>query len=239
MLTIYPERLPIKYTRLTCTKIKGGIGLPDLYKYYLACHPTRIADWNIHYNKKLWVYIENSFSRFPIQDLLRPRHRPTESLTHPLIHPPLVAFTWAAKSTTLSSVPGPLATLRGNPDFPPGNIGPYLSREWPYRDMRMQHFFSKGTPCSYDHLVDMSLTKSFPFWTYRQIQNFLFTQPTPSTWTRQLTPFESLCKRKTPQRHLISFIYTLLLEEPNTTSEPALKAWDRELPYMNTQIRAP
>lgn len=69
----------IKYTQLTRTKTKGGIGLPDLYKYYLACHLTRIVDWNIHYDKKLWVCIENSFTQFPVQDLpwLSPRHWPT------------------------------------------------------------------------------------------------------------------------------------------------------------------
>lgn len=79
----------IKYARLTRTKIKGGIGMPNLYKYYLACHLTRITNWHIHYDKKLWVHIENSFSRSPIHDLpwLMPKHWPTESLTHPLIHP--------------------------------------------------------------------------------------------------------------------------------------------------------
>lgn len=39
--------LRIKYTQLTRTKTKGEIGSPNLHKYYLACHLTRIVDWNI------------------------------------------------------------------------------------------------------------------------------------------------------------------------------------------------
>lgn len=90
-------------------------------------------------------------------------------------------------------------------------------------------FFLKGDPCSYDNLVDVSLPKSFPFWSYRQICNFLTTQASHSTWTRQLTSFESLCTRNLPQRHLISLIYTMLFEEPNIKRDSACTTWGREL----------
>lgn len=56
----------IKYSRLTLPKSRGGIGLPDLHKYYIAHHLTRIADWNLHAFKKSWVSLEKAFSSGPL-----------------------------------------------------------------------------------------------------------------------------------------------------------------------------
>lgn len=38
------------YGLVTLPKLKGVIALPDIYKYYLACHLSRIVDWD--YTKK-------------------------------------------------------------------------------------------------------------------------------------------------------------------------------------------
>lgn len=46
---------------------------------------------------------------------------------------------------------------------------------------------------------------------------------------RPLTPFESLCHRRSPQRHLISLIYTLLLENLAQTLAPSHESWNRDL----------
>lgn len=70
---------------------------------------------------------------------------------------------------------------------------------------------------------------SLSFWTYRQIRHFLTSHAHHTNWTRQLTPFESLCHRKTPQRHLISLLYTLLSETPTQAPAPSQIPWSRDL----------
>lgn len=50
------------------------------------------------------------------------------------------------------------------------------------------------------------------------------------TWNRQLTAFESLHTRITPQRHLISYIYTLLQDNLSPPWRDALRlSWEGDL----------
>lgn len=77
----------IKYMQMTHPKPKGGIGLPDLYKYHLACHLTRIVDWQIHFLEKAWVIIERCFMHTSTLTLpwLLTRWWPQSLKEHPFI----------------------------------------------------------------------------------------------------------------------------------------------------------
>lgn len=46
---------------------------------------------------------------------------------------------------------------------------------------------------------------------------------------RPLTPFEALCHHKSPQRHLISLINSLLLEDLAESLAPAQVSWNKDL----------
>lgn len=173
-----------------------------------------MPDWNIHSFKKAWVSLEKDFSSRPLHLLpwLPQKSWPQSLRSHPLILPSLLAFSKAIRGGTLTSIPGPLTTLRGSPDFPPGDSDNFLQQDWPFEDMLALQFYSDGKPTPLDKLRTTTKRASFPFWTYRQIQHFLETQAHQSCWLRPLMPFESLCHRRSPQRHLISFIYNLLSE---------------------------
>lgn len=90
-------------------------------------------------------------------------------------------------------------------------------------------------PFSLDKIRITDKSASFPFWTYRQIRHFLETQAHQTCWTRQLTPFEALCYHKSPQRHLISLIYTLLSENLAHTLAPSQVSWNRDLQTQLTK----
>lgn len=98
---------------LTLPKTKGGIGLPDLHKYYWACHLTLIVDWNTHSHKKAWIPIAQSST--PTRIGLLPWIHPTkQSLVfkqHPLLWGTLEAFLAACKATSISSPTSPLTPL--------------------------------------------------------------------------------------------------------------------------------
>lgn len=201
--------------------------MPDLYNYYTACHLTRIADWNIHSFKKAWVSLEKDFSSRPLHLLpwLPQKSWPHSLLTHPLNHPSLLAISKAIRGGILASILGPLTTLRGNPDFRPGETDNFL----PFEDVLAQQFYSDGKPIPLDKLRTTTKMALFPFWTYRQIRHFLETQAHQTCWTRPLTTFESLCHRRSPQRHLISLIYTRLSENLAQTLVTSQESWNRDL----------
>lgn len=47
----------------------GGIGSPDIQKYYWAGHMTRIIDWHLHAHTKALVELKESSSSFPLHHL--------------------------------------------------------------------------------------------------------------------------------------------------------------------------
>lgn len=61
--------LIFKYSRLTPPKHKGGVSLPDLNKYFLACQLTRKVSWDIHNEREARVHLENYFSQLPLKSL--------------------------------------------------------------------------------------------------------------------------------------------------------------------------
>lgn len=118
---LWGNRRPrISYQYLSIPKQKGGIGLPDLRNYYHACHLSRVLDWNIHDRYKDWVTLEASCTSSPLHLLPWnfPKHTQTELRSHSLIGPTTRCFYNICKSTYLSSTPGPLTSLRLNPDSP-------------------------------------------------------------------------------------------------------------------------
>lgn len=46
---------------LSLPKNRGGLGLPDIQRYYWSCHMARIVDWNAHGHLKDWVSFEQTF----------------------------------------------------------------------------------------------------------------------------------------------------------------------------------
>lgn len=176
--------------------------------------------------------LDDSFLRNPLNILpwISPKHWPHTIKTHPLIYPSLLAFHKAISSHHISSQPRPLTSLRGNPDFPPGMSNTFLLQEWPHDEVLTHHFFYKGQFRSYENLTSGSCMKSFPFWSYRQLRHFFTSKDPTDTWTRQLTPFEALYSLTTPQRHLISFIYSLLQDDTHQSQkEPAQRSWGRDM----------
>lgn len=105
---LWKQRRPrVSYDQLTKPKMKGGIGLPDLKKYFWACHLSQIIDWSVHGCCKDWTHLENSFSPLPLRSTpwLSPCHIPLALKEHPLINPTLCNFREVCQKTLLFSNP--------------------------------------------------------------------------------------------------------------------------------------
>lgn len=225
------DRPRLSFDRLTLPKLKGGIALPDIAKYHWACQLSRIVDWNVHSHTKAWTKIENEFSSIPVQQLpwISPINVPLACKQHPLISNTLQSFQTACRKHHISSTPGPMTPIRNNPDFPSGLSDTFLADYWPHTDIRAEHFFSENTFLTIPNLPKQTSGRPFPLWTYFHIRHVLNHPHKHSDYSRQLTPFELLCTKTEPQRHVISDIYSLLFSDHNPKSNIATRSWEREL----------
>lgn len=99
----------------------------------------------------------------------------------------------------------------------------------PYPAIRAEQFFHRGHPLALQSLSSQMTNKSFPFWSYTQIRHFLDRFHPRTDWSRQLTPFESICLRQEPQRHLISDIYAILFANYDPKCNEASRRWEQDL----------
>ena len=217
--------------RLTTPKLKGGVGLPDIYKYHLACGLTRIVDWTIHSGQKDWLQLEQLFSplRLPQLPWIAQQNVPADCTEHPLIRPSLLAFREACNKHRLSDLYGPMTPLRMNPDFTPGMHPAFLAEDWPHPTVQTNQCFTNGRLLLQSELASKINKDVFPFWTYVQIRHF-FTRLAPGTiWSKAATPFEHICSSIEPQRHLISTMSTLLFSTHASKIHWANQQWERDL----------
>ena len=174
--------------------------------------------------------VEDAFTGFQASHLpwIDPRSIPKPCLKHPLIGPTLANFKAFDKSLGKISFPGPMTPLTQNPDFP-ADI-PAVSRLRPLDlpTLRAQAFFNRGILLSHSDVSAKFRDFDIPLFKFFQIRHFLNSTPSTSKWHRALTPFEHLCSHTTPQRHLIAFLYSLLIStaKPNTDIH---RLWEADL----------
>lgn len=130
------------------------------------------------------------------------QHISTQTKSHPLTGPSLETFRLTAKLSNPTPWISPLTPLWSNPEF--------LSSEWPYRDVLATHFFRSGTLLLLEDLNIKLAPQHIPSWTYMQIKHFLTRRENAYLWKKPLTALETLCIKKTRQRHHISGIYSCL-----------------------------
>lgn len=68
---IWQHKKPIiKDTILSRGKKRGGLGLPDLKKYYEATLLARVVDWKYNNQEKRWVEIEKGLNEANLDDII-------------------------------------------------------------------------------------------------------------------------------------------------------------------------
>lgn len=228
---IWSSKAPkLSWERLTLPRSKGGIGLPDIYKYHWACLLTRVIDWHVHADTKDWVRLEESFAGIPISHLswISQKAIPKDCTKHPFIHPTLLQFRMACNKHNIASSPGPLTPINQNPDFPPGFSHSNIDALRRPPSLRAEHFFHNSEFISYDDLSVRFPDQIIPFFKYLQVRHFIQSTKPLNNWHRDYTPFKAICTTTEPQRHLISTTYLLLFSNCNPKSNVISQSWERE-----------
>lgn len=229
---IWSSKTPrLSWERLTLPKSQGGLNLPDIQKYHWACHLTRIVDWHLHGSNKDWIQLENAFSQIPVAHIpwLNPSSIPKDLKTHPLINATTLQFKNASSKLNFKPFRGPMTPLENNPDFQPDISSLPSLTDPPRRHIRVNQLFHNDRLLSHQAMTSQLPNYQIPFYKYLQIRHFLqHSNPNPQ-WSRDLSPFESICNSEEPQKHLISTVYALLFSSHKIKDDKLVKQWETDL----------
>lgn len=106
---------------LSLPRDRGGVGLPDFFRYYSSIHLHRLLDRCTRQKVKRWVDLERGVCPYPIEGLpWLSSTLPPVIQSHPLISTTILVTQKIFKSTDISPSPSPLTPIIGDPDFAPG-----------------------------------------------------------------------------------------------------------------------
>lgn len=225
------SRPRLKLTVLQRRKEDGGVGLPDFFHYYVASRAGCIIDLFHGINSKRWVSLEYRLSPLPPTSILwlPPSSRPSLP-NKSFLMTSLIPFSdqFIGKSP-LSSRPGPLTPVFGNPDFPEGIHKHSLCSQPRSPRTTIYRFLASSCLKPLTHLVT-DPSSNTDWLVYRQLQSFYLHLDPKSHLHRDLLPFESLCTRDSYPTRLISTVYNILRDERSSTSVPLFQSkWESDL----------
>lgn len=105
----------------------------------------------------------------------------------------------------------------------------YLSDNLPLDQIKAHQFFHQGKLLSAAQIATRLEKTPIPTWAYLLIAHYITTLDKNKHCSRQLTPFETLCTKTTPQYHLISCIPNLIFNNLKANESLACKKWEAEL----------
>lgn len=127
-------------------------------------------------------------------------------------------------------IPGSMTPIKLNPDFPPGMHPLFLTDQWPSDHVRAHQFFHQGKLLSATQIANNLKKAPIPPWTYLLIAHYLKTLNKAPLCSEQLSPFETICTKTTPQTHLISYIHNLLFADLKANDNLACKNGKKTFP---------
>lgn len=106
---------------LSRRKEKGGLSLPDFYKYYKAVVLTRVIEWSKGGLERRWVNIEHSMSSKDLSHIIwnPPKYRALDTETPTLTHNALKVWD-QVHMQNMWTYNSPLISLKENYFFAPG-----------------------------------------------------------------------------------------------------------------------
>uniref|UniRef100_A0A803J808 Reverse transcriptase domain-containing protein n=1 Tax=Xenopus tropicalis TaxID=8364 RepID=A0A803J808_XENTR len=213
-------------------KAKGGLGLPNIKKYWEATVLSRVTEWFQHQKTKRWVQIEQSILDRPLQALwwLPPSQRPDNGLLPIICKETILQADKLLKiSPSLIYRTGPLSPIIGNPNFPPGMTkGTFLGKRYNesfvcFQALKDGKLLPLVTICPDEAHTFLAQLK------HAQLQHWLMGPGNKQSVALPPTPFEELCLQITPVQHTISILYQLLTASKTTMLPKFTRRWEGEL----------
>ena len=201
---------------LMAPRSQGGLGTPDIIKYYYATHLKAITSWTSRFAPNRWSEIEMEIT-VPAHpcSLLWPSHDKSFALLKKVCLNPML-FTlliWRRCSGkfSLSSPCPPLINIIFNPEIP-DSLSYDSMLPWTRANIfQLRHLVHPitRTLLSFTDLQSKHKIPKSLFYSFLQIRHF-FTSLSPLLTLSVPTDFELLCSRGPHELHQISTIYKIL-----------------------------
>lgn len=209
----------------------GGLGLPDIRRYYRAIAIQHILNWRHHGGSKMWVSLEKSLAGRDLSyaPWLSREHRGLSQTTSPLTNH--ILRVWDRTNALCALVPpgSPLAPLGGYKWFPPGEQRTFFGTWVSDGNYSYGKFVDKGKLIPLDALRNSHGRFPMDWWRHQQLQHFIATEGTPMRGLDNITTLESLFIEEEPTPHLISELYRLLGSVPTAGKPAFIREWERDL----------
>lgn len=210
---------------------EGGLGVPNLLKYYQATQLRYLVEWCRPESKKRWLFQDGALTSTDIGRIPFLKRKDRSRFLHKSPVTGTVMRVWDSTVTkyNLTSFPSPLTPLLDNPDFTPG------TDRLAYRDLRQSECQSAGHLFDLDGFLPFATLKDWynlpnmHLFQYFQIQHWLMHPDIRPMVDRKMTPFEKWLITKDTDRRLISDIYRMLSLPPTHHRSPGQLRWEREL----------
>ena len=227
---IWANKSPrIKMQTLALPKVRGGMGLPDILRYYRAVHIVRVVDWHCNKLTKRWVDLENEetgqltppapWSVFESKDAI---------LKHPTVGATIKETKRIQSHWRVAPGISPMTPILGNPDFPPGCINARLRRWAQNGKRRLGDIWQNGPMPSLEELRT-GAGESLDYFSLYQLYNYIRSVRQKGYAPRELTDLENMCRTGNATGHLISRFYTQLSEDEGDQQLPFIQKWEQEL----------
>uniref|UniRef100_A0A803JA29 Reverse transcriptase domain-containing protein n=1 Tax=Xenopus tropicalis TaxID=8364 RepID=A0A803JA29_XENTR len=229
---IWAKKPPrIRVNILQRSKRDGGLGLPNLWKYYIAAQLTHIPFLHINNISPLWVYLENSMAApYTAESLLwtQRKHRPI--INSPTLRHTLVIWDTYAALYNLQSPHTPVLPIFKHPQFIPGQQ--IRAFQW-WRDQnlgRVGNLLTVRGPFTIDYLKENYKLPNSEYFRASQILHFVsqcWKQNTNRS-TKQ-TFFEKWCLDGISPLKAITIIYQYINSPKDILNLQYIKSWSKEL----------
>ncbi|XP_066444370.1 inactive serine/threonine-protein kinase TEX14 [Eleutherodactylus coqui] len=222
----------LSYRLLTQPKKRGGTGLPDLLLYYRAAICRTVLDVVHEGTTKRWVELERELATGRIRGLfwLRGGIGRRGVKVSSFISSLLKAWDSFAVRGGLVRVPGPWTPLRGNPDFPQGDIGLPILDGLGIELPRVRDVVDGEGLIPLDVLLGSRVGVTGAWFQHYQIGHYVRALGPILELTAPDTPFEGMCGGPQRTRGEISAVYGFLVAgerlDPGGGSK---RAWEKEL----------
>lgn len=207
-------------------KNKGGLGLPDLQKYFYAAQLAQPSRFHSQQPHAIWMDMESySCHPEPIFHImwLSMKERPT--ILYPILSVSLEIRDRLTRTQKFKSPHNPLAPLLKNREFTPG-LNPHTFEWWTNKGLiRIADLCDHKGMVSERILIDKYKMPPAERYRFTQIHHSVQTVARKGGLVT-LTPMEHLCKQYDKIRGHISAIYTIMMYD--STKLNYMKHWEQD-----------
>uniref|UniRef100_A0A803KAU1 Reverse transcriptase domain-containing protein n=1 Tax=Xenopus tropicalis TaxID=8364 RepID=A0A803KAU1_XENTR len=222
-------------------RLEGGLGLPNLKKYYVAAQLAQIPTIHVQSAPPLWVDLENYLVKPHTAEALfwSPAPSRSTSMSLCLKHTLSLWDRYAPVYAWVSSYT-PAAPIIGNPQFLPGLQAKAFAWWTANKFTRIEHLISVRRPYPMSYLIEnYELPRSEH---YRALQLLHWAQECWGPSNTDQTPptfFERWCLKSAIIPRAISLLYLTMISPKNLTAISYIAQWGNDLGVTLTEEQWP